>query len=73
MERIVYEQLMKERKYYEYLKKNSYYLKVLSRRPDNFKYFKEKMQELYKEKPIDKINNVFDSVGTLNSILDTLK
>ncbi len=70
--RHIIEQL-KQDKYYEYLKENSYLIKELIRHPENYKKIIEYFKDTYHLRISDKISKTIDSVETISSIIDTIK
>lgn len=61
------------RKEYELLKDNSWYIKDLNRGVKSFNTFVDEMKIKYKQRTTDKINNVIDNMDLINSFLDVLK
>lgn len=72
MDRRLLEQIKKD-KYYEYLKENSYYIKILSRNPNKYKEFKEFIKTKYHLRVTDKINTLVDDIELISSVIETLK
>ena len=60
-------------KYYQYLKENSEYIKLLNRGIIDYKGFSNEMKKLYKERVTDKMESVVDNIDLINSVLDILK
>lgn len=61
------------KKEYELLMDNSWYIKDLNRGVKSFNTFVEEMKIKYKQRTTDKINNVIDNMDLINSFLDVLK
>ena len=60
-------------KYYQYLKENSNYIKLLNRGVINYQIFTNEMKKRYKERVTDKLESVVDNIDIINSVLDILK
>ncbi len=56
-----------------YLDENSFWIKELNRNPNNYYNFINIMKEQYKERTVDKIENVFNTMDIVSSVLDTFK
>ena len=72
MDKRLLEQIKKD-KYYEYLKENSNYIKILSRNPNKYKEFKEFIKTKYHLRVTDKISTVIDDIELISSVIQTLK
>ena len=59
--------------YYEYLKENSFFFKELNRNSSNFHNFENYVKNKYRLKMTDKIEDAYNTVEILSSILKTLK
>ena len=73
MNLILQKKLLDNPKMYQYLKENSYWIKLLNRNSNNYKIFEEKMKELYKERTTDKISSVVDNIELISGIFNSLK
>lgn len=73
MEYGLYLKFNEDKKLKRYLDENSYWIKELNRNPNNYKTFISEMKALYKERPVDKIENAIDTIDIVSSVLDTLK
>lgn len=73
MNLILQKKLLDNPKMYQYLKENSYFIKLLNRDPNSYKNFEEKMKELYKERATDKITSAIDNIELVSGILSSLK
>lgn len=73
MNLILQKKLLDNPKMYQYLKENSYWIKLLNRDSNNYKVFEEKMKELYKERTTDKISSVVDNIELISGIFNSLK
>ena len=60
-------------KYYQYLKENSNYIKLLNRGTIDYRGFSNEMKKIYKERVTDKLESVVDNIDIINSVLDILK
>ena len=65
-------QIIKD-KYYDYLKDNSYWIKMLYRNPLSYNDFKTFIKEKYHLRVTDKISNVIDDIELIGSVIDTIK
>lgn len=57
----------------KYLDENSFWIKELNRNPNNYYNFINVMKEQYKERTVDKIENAFNTIDIVSSVLDTFK
>lgn len=73
MNLVLQKKLLDNPKMYQYLKENSYFIKILNRDPNSYKVFEEKMKELYKERATDKISSAIDNIELVSGILSSLK
>lgn len=71
MRREILEQIKKD-KYYDYLKENSYLIKDLIRKPENYSKIKEFFKEKYHLRVSDKLSNVIDDIELVSSIMNTI-
>lgn len=62
---------LKEKKFYEYLKDNSFYIKKINRSND-IKEFLEFIKDKYHLRVSDKVNNVIDGIDMLNTVLSNI-
>lgn len=72
MERVLIEQLKKD-KFYDYLKDNSFFVKILYRNPEKYNEFKEFVKDKYHLRMTDKISGVIDDIELVSSVLSTLQ
>ncbi len=61
-----------DKKMYDLLKLNSYWIKDLNRDPNNYKRFVQDMKTKYKLRATDKINDVIENIDLIKTVLDTL-
>lgn len=73
MERIVQEELLKNPKMIDFLKKNSEWIKDLNRNGDNFSKFKSTMKEKEHLRVTDKISDAIDNIDLISSVLEVFK
>ena len=73
MDPIIIKKLMEKPEYYNYLKENSEWVKVLRRHPEKYNDFLKFIKEKYKLRPQDKINNAINNMGVLSEVLSALK
>ena len=72
MDRLLVEKIKKD-KYYDYLKENSHYIKILTRDPNKYNEFKEYIKEKYHLRVTDKISTAIDDIELISSVIETLK
>lgn len=60
-------------KYFEYLKQNSYYFKMLDRGTIDYKKFVNDMKIKYQERATDKISKAIDNINLISQVIDVLK
>jgi hypothetical protein len=73
MEYYLQNKINEDKNFKRYLINNSYYIKYLNRNPEYYKEFIKNMKELYKERPVDRIGNVMNTIDIVSSVIDTLK
>lgn len=66
-------ELKKDKKMWELLKLNSYYVKDLNRDGNNLKKFKDDMKIKYKLRTTDKISDAIDNIDLISNVLGALK
>lgn len=59
--------------YIQFLRDHSYWYKQLTRHPEQFQEFVDEVKAEYKMRPIDKINNVVDSMEMIKTFMGVLK
>ena len=73
MEYYLQNKINEDKNFKRYLINNSYYIKYLNRNPEYYKEFIKNMKVLYKERPVDRIGNVMNTIDIVSSVIDTLK
>lgn len=73
MERIIQQEIVKNTKMMDFLKKNSSWFKDLNRNSDNFSKFKSIMKEKEHLRVTDKINDAIDNIDLITSVLEVFK
>ncbi len=73
MDRYTLMELQKDKKMFDLLKYNSYWLKDLNRDYTNLKRFKDDMKIKYKLRTTDKISNAIDNIDIISNVLNALK
>ncbi len=58
---------------YRYLRENSYWYKYLNRTPLSLSSLEEEMKERYKLRPVDKIENISNTMKLVQSFLDIMR
>lgn len=66
-------ELKKDKKMWDLLKLNSYWVKDLNRNSANLKKFKEDMKVKYKLRTTDKISGAIDNIDLISNVLSALK
>jgi len=66
-------ELKKDKKMWELLKFNSYYVKELNRDSNSVKKFKNDMKIKYKLRTTDKISDAIDNIDIISNVLNVLK
>lgn len=59
--------------YIKYLRENSHWYKILTRDPNKFEQFKEEVNINYKLRPVDKIEQMMDSLSLIRNLFETMK
>lgn len=62
-----------DKKMYDLLKKNSYWIKELNRNPSSYKAFVEDMKTKYHLRATDKISDAIDNIDLIATVFDSLK
>lgn len=62
-----------DKKMYQLLKENSYWLKDLNRNPSNYKKFVNEMKTKYHLRITDKVSDTIDNIDLISSVLENLK
>lgn len=66
-------ELKKDKKMWDLLKINSYWVKDLNRDSSSIKRFKEDMKVKYKLRTTDKISDAIDNIDLISNVLSALK
>ena len=66
-------EIKKDKKMWELLKINSYWIKDLNRSSSNIKRFKDDMKVKYKLRTTDKISDAIDNIDLISNVLGALK
>ena len=62
-----------DKKMYDLLKQNSYWIKELNRHPESYKRFVSEMKAKYHLRTTDKISDAIDNIDLITTVLETLK
>lgn len=73
MDPSIIKKLLDKPEYYNYLKENSNWVKVLRRHPEKYNDFVKYVKERYKIRVQDKVNNAINSMGVLSEVLSSIK
>ncbi len=65
--------LFEKKEYYEYLKENSEWIKILKRNKYRYKDFLNFVKKKYKLRTQDKINNALNKASMLSEVLSSIK
>lgn len=57
----------------KYIRKNSYWYKILNRNPNMIEYLEEEMKEKYKLTTADKINDLSNKLDLVRAFMDAFK
>ena len=66
-------ELKKDKKMFDLLKVNSYWIKELNRDPINIKAYKDDMKVKYRLRATDKISDAIDNIDIISNVLSALK
>ena len=66
-------EIKKDKKMWDLLKINSYWVKDLNRDSSSIKRFKEDMKVKYKLRTTDKISDAIDNIDLISNVLGALK
>jgi hypothetical protein len=66
-------EIKKDKKMWDLLKINSYWIKDLNRNSSNIKRFKDDMKVKYKLRTTDKISDAIDNIDLISNVLGALK
>ena len=66
-------EIKSRKKYYNYLKENSFFYKELNRNPKYFNKFNDYIKNKYHLKITDKLQSTKDNIELITSMLDILK
>ena len=61
------------KRYYEYLKDKSWWIKNLSRNPDSFNDYQNYLKDKYELRTSDKISKAIDNIDLISSLLSAIK
>ncbi len=65
---------IKNNPYYQrYIRENSIWYKILTRNPEFFREFEEKVKEEYKLRTSDRLERVFNTIEMIQSVISSLK
>lgn len=73
MNPLIIKKLMENKEYYNYLKENSEWVKVLRRHPEKYNDFVKYVKEKYHLRAQDKVNNAVNNMGVLSEVLSSIK
>ncbi len=66
-------ELKKDKRMFDLLKSNSYWIKELNRDPIRIKAYKEDMKVKYRLRATDKISDAIDNIDIISNVLSALK
>lgn len=65
---------IKNNPYYQrYIRENSIWYKILTRNPEYFSNFEEKVKDEYKLRASDRIEKMFTTIAMIQSVMSSLK
>lgn len=73
MDKIIMKKLLENKDYYNYLKENSEWVRILKRHKEKYNDFVKYVKKKYHLRAQDKVSNALDSVNVLSEVLSTLK
>ena len=73
MDPLIIKKLNESPEYYNYLKENSEWVKVLRRHPEKYSDFVKYVKEKYRLRTKDKVNNAINSISMLSEVLSSIK
>lgn len=73
MQKELIEKIRSDKKMYELLKENSYWIKDLTRDPSNYKNFVNDMKTKYHLRITDKVSDAIDNIDLISTVLDAIK
>ena len=73
MELSILYKIKSEKKYYDFLRGNSYWYKYLNRNPDNFKLFLNAYKKYSREATTNKVNDTINTIDMVTNILKVLE
>lgn len=69
----IIKKLLQKKDYYNYLKENSEWVKVLKRNKFRYKEFESFIKKKYKLRAQDKVSGTLDKMSVLSEVLSSLK
>jgi len=73
MDEEIIKKLLQKKEYYNYLKENSEWVKVLKRNKYRYKDFESFIKKKYKLRTQDKVSGALDKMSVLSEVLSSLK
>lgn len=73
MDALIMKKLIESPEYYNYLKENSEWVKVLKRHPEKYNDFVKFVKKKYHLRAQDKVNNVINNMNVLSEVLSSIK
>ncbi len=73
MDALIMKKLIESPEYYNYLKENSEWVKVLKRHPEKYNDFVKFVKKKYHLRAQDKVNNVINNMSVLSEVLSSIK
>ena len=73
MNPLIIKRLIESPEYYNYLKENSNWIKVLKRHPEKYNDFVKFVKKKYHLRTQDKVNNAINNMGVLSEVLSSIK
>lgn len=73
METNLYMKFLENKNEKRYLDENSFWIKELNRDPNNYNKFIETMKIQYKDRNVDKMQEVINTIDIVSTVLSTFK
>lgn len=73
MDPLIIKKLEDSPEYYNYLKENSEWIKVLKKHPEKYNDFVKYVKKKYHLRAQDKVNNAINNISVLSGVLSSIK
>lgn len=72
MDITIIRKLSENKEYYNYLKENSFWIKILKRNPSMYTNFVKYVKEKYRLRTTDRLNNALETTEMLTNVLSVI-